>query len=74
MSKCDLQIVYDRADRTYRGGEEVTGTIHIYITNNQLFIKRSSQMLHIAIWTDDNALTIKYKLILPANKIAIDNG
>jgi hypothetical protein len=27
MSKCDLAIVFDRDDRTYRGGEDVTGTV-----------------------------------------------
>ena len=31
MSKCELQIVFDREDRTYRGGEEVTGTVYVRV-------------------------------------------
>ena len=31
MSKCDLQIVFDRTDRTYRGGDEVSGTVHVSV-------------------------------------------
>jgi len=31
MSKCDLQIVFDRPDRTFRGGDEVTGTVHVRV-------------------------------------------
>ncbi|MBI4639148.1 MAG: hypothetical protein HY731_00530 [Candidatus Tectomicrobia bacterium] len=27
MSSCDLQLVFDRADRTYRFGEDVSGTV-----------------------------------------------
>jgi len=31
MSKCDLAIVFDRSDREYRAGEEVTGTVHVQV-------------------------------------------
>jgi hypothetical protein len=31
MSKCDVRIVFDREDRTYRGGEEVSGTVVLTI-------------------------------------------
>lgn len=34
MSKCDLRIEFDRADRTYRGGEEVTGTVHVQVNRD----------------------------------------
>ncbi|HYW78786.1 MAG TPA: hypothetical protein VE890_04380 [Thermoguttaceae bacterium] len=31
MSKCDLKIEFDRPDRQYRPGEEVTGTVHVRV-------------------------------------------
>ncbi|MEE8452131.1 MAG: hypothetical protein V3R99_09460 [Thermoguttaceae bacterium] len=31
MSKCDLKIEFDRADRQYQPGEEVTGTVHVRV-------------------------------------------
>ena len=31
MSKCDLRIEFDRKDRTYHGGETVTGKVHIRV-------------------------------------------
>jgi len=34
MSKCDLQIKFDREDRTYAGGETVTGRVYIRINNS----------------------------------------
>jgi hypothetical protein len=34
MSKCDFQIVFDRPDRTYRGGEQVTGTIRVQVNRD----------------------------------------
>ncbi len=34
MSKCDLQIVFDRSDRTYRGGEQVTGEICVTVNRD----------------------------------------
>jgi hypothetical protein len=34
MSKCDLAIVFDRADRRYQGGEEVTGTLHVQVNQS----------------------------------------
>ncbi len=34
MSKCDLRIEFDRADRTYRGGDEVTGTVHVQVNRD----------------------------------------
>ena len=34
MSKCDLKIVYDRPDRRYRGGEAVTGTVHVQVNKD----------------------------------------
>ena len=34
MSKCDLRIIFDRADRTYRGGEEVNGTVYIEVNQD----------------------------------------
>ena len=34
MSKCDLQIVFDRDDRRYRGGEEVSGTVHVRVNRD----------------------------------------
>lgn len=34
MSKCDLQIVFDRANRTFRPGEEVSGTVHVRVNRD----------------------------------------
>ncbi len=34
MSKCDLGIVFDRPDRRYRAGEEVTGTVHVQVNQD----------------------------------------
>jgi hypothetical protein len=34
MSKCDLAIVFDRTDRRFRGGEEVTGTAHVQVRDD----------------------------------------
>ncbi len=34
MSKCDLQITFDRADRRYRGGQEVTGTVRVQVNQD----------------------------------------
>jgi hypothetical protein len=34
MSKCDLSIEFDRADRRYSSGEEVTGTVHVQVNQN----------------------------------------
>ena len=34
MSKCDLQIVFDRPDRTFRGGDEVAGTVHVKVNQD----------------------------------------
>ena len=34
MSKCDLGIVFDRTERQYRGGEEVTGTVHVQVNED----------------------------------------
>lgn len=30
MAKCDLKIALDRADRSYAGGEKVTGTVEMH--------------------------------------------
>jgi len=34
MSKCDLQIVFERDDRTYRGGDEVSGTVYVQVNQD----------------------------------------
>lgn len=34
MSKCDLKIEFDRSDRQYRPGEEVTGTVHVRVNRD----------------------------------------
>jgi len=34
MSKCDLRVVFDRTDRTYVGGEEVSGTVHVEVNQD----------------------------------------
>jgi hypothetical protein len=34
MSKCEISIGYDRNDRTYRGGETVTGTVGIRVNQD----------------------------------------
>ena len=34
MSKCDLGIVFDRTERQYRGGEEVTGSVHVQVNED----------------------------------------
>lgn len=34
MSKCDINIEFDRADRTYRGGETVRGIVRISLQEN----------------------------------------
>ena len=34
MSKCDLRVVFDRTDRTYRGGEEVSGEVHVRVNQD----------------------------------------
>ncbi len=31
MSKCDLAIVFDRSDRQFEPGDEVTGTVHVQV-------------------------------------------
>lgn len=36
MSKCDLTIVFDRPDRQYRGGEEVTGSVQVSVNADVL--------------------------------------
>ncbi|MFH1268528.1 MAG: hypothetical protein ABIK89_22625, partial [Planctomycetota bacterium] len=34
MSKCDLRIVFDRADRAFRGGDEVSGTVYVEVNQD----------------------------------------
>jgi hypothetical protein len=34
MSRCDLQIVFDRPNRTYRPGEELSGTVHAEVNRD----------------------------------------
>ena len=34
MSKCDIDIEFDRIDRTYRGGEKVTGSVKIQVNQD----------------------------------------
>ncbi|MHC4402374.1 MAG: vacuolar protein sorting-associated family 26 protein [Planctomycetota bacterium] len=34
MATCDLRIVFDRDDRTYRGGQQVSGTVHVRANQN----------------------------------------
>jgi hypothetical protein len=34
MSKCDLEIVFDRPNRTYRGGDELSGTVHVQVNQD----------------------------------------
>ena len=34
MSKCDVSLVLDRANRTFRPGEEVTGTVHVRVNRD----------------------------------------
>ena len=34
MSKCDIRITFDKADRTYRGGELVSGEVHIDVNKD----------------------------------------
>lgn len=34
MSKCDLSIVFDRADRVYRAGETVSGRVEVDVNKN----------------------------------------
>ena len=34
MSKCDITIEYDRPDRTYQGGETVTGQVHVDVNRD----------------------------------------
>ncbi len=34
MSKCDIQIEFDRADRTYRGGEAVSGEVTVRVNQD----------------------------------------
>ncbi len=34
MSKCNIQISFDRADRTYRGGETVSGEVRISVNQD----------------------------------------
>jgi hypothetical protein len=34
MSKCDLKIEFDRANRTYRGGDEPSGTVHVQVNRD----------------------------------------
>lgn len=34
MSKCDLRIDFDRTDRRFRGGEEVTGTVTVQVNED----------------------------------------
>ncbi len=36
MSKCDLTIVFDRPDRQYQGGEEVTGSVQVSVNADVL--------------------------------------
>ncbi len=33
MSKCDIAIEFDRADRRYRGGETVSGRVHVQVNS-----------------------------------------
>ncbi|APZ95618.1 hypothetical protein [Fuerstiella marisgermanici] len=34
MSRCDIQITFDQPDRTYRGGDTVTGEVHIKVNKD----------------------------------------
>ena len=34
MSKCDLAIVFARPNRTYRGGDELSGTVHVQVNQD----------------------------------------
>lgn len=34
MSKCDIRITFDKSDRTYRGGEKVTGEVHVQVNKD----------------------------------------
>jgi hypothetical protein len=34
MSKCDVRIVFDRGDRTFRGGEAVTGRVYVEVNQD----------------------------------------
>ena len=34
MAKCDLQIVFDRADRTYKIGEKITGAVRVAVNED----------------------------------------
>lgn len=34
MSRCDIQIAFDRADRTYRGGESVSGKVTVDVNKD----------------------------------------
>ncbi|MEZ6131561.1 MAG: sporulation protein [Planctomycetaceae bacterium] len=34
MSKCEIQIVFGRPDRTYRGGDTVSGEVHIQVNQD----------------------------------------
>ncbi len=34
MSKCDIRITFDRADRKYRGGETVSGEVHVLVNQD----------------------------------------
>ena len=34
MSKCDISIKFDRPDRTYRGGETVSGEVHVQVNKD----------------------------------------
>lgn len=34
MSKCDLEIIFDRPDRAYRTGEEITGAVSVVVNQD----------------------------------------
>ncbi len=34
MSKCDLQIAFDRPNRSYRSGQELSGTVHVRVNRD----------------------------------------
>ena len=34
MSKCDISITFDQPDRTYRGGDTVSGEVHVQVNKD----------------------------------------
>ena len=34
MSRCDISIRYDQPDRTYRGGDTVSGEVHVQVNKD----------------------------------------